>query len=376
MHANHLPPTLDYATAVALYRSTPLPPNKTPKTKDGILLTLIIILIVIAAWLFFTSLFDYRFNPTQSSKSKAPAPTPAASTTASPIIPTAPPLQTAMDQRHVETENKTDISSSVPGSKNEAPAILPEHSKPAITHRVRMPSNSSRPAIARVPQTDNAAITAAKPRLPLRTLEPTPPITPQNNSGTTSVISSATNPPINSESGVSLTSSASRRELQPAIMAYPETASEPESAPVDFASISASAPPKPILKKPAQVLLSGLVVIVNKANTNLVDPADISNIYRDRVTRWPSGARILALNLPLDSNERRQFTTSILNMSPLDAATEAANRTITNRAQNEYRTKSADVVVSYIERHENAIGYVPADAISASSKVRVVYSIP
>lgn len=367
--ANKLPPTLDYATTVAIYSPKPLPPNKTPKTKDGLLLALIIILIVIAAWLFFTSLFDYRFNPTLSSKSKSSAPTPAANSAAPPITPMVSPLQAAMEQLHVETEIKTDTSTSVPDNQNE----LPEVRKPPSAHRIRMPKNLSRPAAVRAPQTDNAAIIAANPSLPPRILEPTPSITPQNNAQTTSVLSSATN----SQGGVRLTGSAAKREPIVPIVAYPETASEPESAPVDLAALSASAaPPKPLLKKPALGVMHGIVIIVNKANTNFVAPADISNIYRDRVTRWQSGERILVLNLPLDSNERRQFTTSILNMSPLDAATEAANRTITNRAQNEYRTKTADVVVSYIERHENAIGYVPAAALSANSNVRVVYSIP
>ena len=63
-------------------------------------------------------------------------------------------------------------------------------------------------------------------------------------------------------------------------------------------------------------------------------------------------------------------------MSPLDAATESSNRAITNRVQNEYRTKNADVVVSYIERNPNAIGYVPAAAITDNDNVRVVYTIP
>lgn len=148
------------------------------------------------------------------------------------------------------------------------------------------------------------------------------------------------------------------------------------ATPRDFTSSATVAPaPEPLSKKTTRKN-GGLVVIVNKANSNPVSKSDISNIYSDRITRWPSGERILILNLPLDSRERQRFSTAILDMSPQDAAKEWSNRTITNRSQSDYRTKNAQVVVSYVERHENAIGYVPATVLNENDNVRVVYSIP
>lgn len=121
---------------------------------------------------------------------------------------------------------------------------------------------------------------------------------------------------------------------------------------------------------------SGIVVIVNKSNSKTLSKTEISNIYRDRITRWPTGERILVLNLPLDTAVRQRFSSTVLNMSPLDAATEYSNGMITNRLQNDYRTRNARVVVSYVERHENAIGYVPAESLSDTDNVRVAYTIP
>lgn len=120
----------------------------------------------------------------------------------------------------------------------------------------------------------------------------------------------------------------------------------------------------------------GLVIIVNKANAEKLSKTDIRNIYRDRITRWPSGDRILVLDLPLESVERRAFSSAILNMSARDAATETSNAIITNRMQNEHRVKNPRVIVSYVERYKNAIGYVPAEVLSADDDVRVAYSIP
>lgn len=128
-------------------------------------------------------------------------------------------------------------------------------------------------------------------------------------------------------------------------------------------------------EKPARKK-SGIVVIVNKSNSKTLSKAEISNIYRDRITRWPTGERILVLNLPLDTAVRQRFSSTVLNMSPLDAATEYSNGMITNRLQNDYRTRNARIVVSYVERHENAIGYVPAEALSETDNVRVAYTIP
>lgn len=160
----------------------------------------------------------------------------------------------------------------------------------------------------------------------------------------------------------------------------PEHSTDPEleleMAQQNFAPSAIAVTP---FEKPAKKFArksSGLVVIVNKSNSKVLSKSEISNIYRDRITRWPTGERILVLNLPLDSAERHRFSTAVLNMSPLDAATEYSNSVITNRLQNDHRTQNARVVVSYVERNENAIGYVPAEALSDSDNVRVAYSIP
>lgn len=165
-------------------------------------------------------------------------------------------------------------------------------------------------------------------------------------------------------------------ESAPATSPYPQTPVNINSVPREFASISTA--PSEFEPREANTVprKTGLAIIVNKENLKSLTRSDISNIYRDRITRWPSGERILVLNLPLDSGERHQFSTAILEMSPMDAATELSNRTITNRLQNVYRTKTAQAIVSYVERDANAIGYVPAGALTEDNRVRVVLHIP
>lgn len=162
----------------------------------------------------------------------------------------------------------------------------------------------------------------------------------------------------------------------PATSTYAETPVNMNSVPQEFTPISAVASELEPKQTNAVVQNSGIAIIVNKENKKSLTRTDIGNIYRDRITRWPSGNRILVLNLPPDSSQRHQFSTAVLEMSPTDAATELSNRTIMNRLQNVYRTKTARAIVSYVERDVNAIGYVPANALTEDDRVRVVLRIP
>ena len=381
-------PTLDEVSSAL---AAPVPPVKVSLSRRGVLTTLIVVLIAVAAWFYFTNLFTYRSGIALPQMSKAPAPPPDAKGTEPVFIPadaqTQPRQQPEIHLPVIEIENETDTSKRITDTAKEdhpedprlAGAVTNTATTAAKTRRLRPQKNTPRHAVqispAPVPPVQ-AVIAATQPGQRPRTFEPASSGMPQKNSGPTPVISDNTNPQLNDVSELPLSGGVSIRGLRTTITPYPETASDLDEPPVDFASISAIAPPpKPPIKKAARQI-SGLVVIVNKANSKRFARSDISNIYRDRITRWPSGERILVLNLPLDSGERHRFTSEILEMSPLDAATESSNRTITNRAQNEYRTKNAEVVVSYIERHENAIGYVPATAITDNNNVRVVYSIP
>ena len=360
--------------------SPPAAPVKVTTSKNGMVSALVIALIAVAAWFFFTNLFPHP-STTVSQLNNAPAPVSATQDIKPLFVPpdsqSQPPV---ISLPVVETGNDAPKppagAATEPPPENTAPTTSPTSTAPA---RLRSASNNPRRLAAqkstvRLPSVEQA-VAAIKPGLPPRTLEPE---APAENSARSTPITGSPNPRLDTSNELRDSSRASAPEPGTTIINYSGYSPDPDSPPIDFASISAVAPtpkPKPPTAKPVRQT-SGLVVIVNKANSKSFSRSDISNIYRDRITRWPSGERILVLNLPLDSTERQRFSTVILDMSPLDAATEGSNRTITNRVQNEYRTKNAQVVVSYIERHENAIGYVQAAALTENDNVRVVYSIP
>lgn len=344
------------------------------KSRSGVLSILLVALTAVTAWYFFTNLFTHRTSTIPPIPSVALAPTPSPKTPEVLFVPSetrSPPPEIklpVMDTPEVEA------SKHAADAANENPAEVAAP-PPRKSSRVRSPGNAPRSTEKKSTLRSASATPDAKPLTPSpQTSEPTPIATLENSTAATSADRS--NRRQEAEIEAPQASSPSVREARTTITRYADITTDTNSAPVDFASISAG---KPVQEPPAKKPLlrnSGLVVIVNKANSKTLARSDISNIYRDRITRWPTGERILVLNLPLDSGERRRFSTEVLEMSPLDAATESSNRAITNRVQNEYRTKNADVVVSYIERNPNAIGYVPAAAITDNDNVRVVYTIP
>ncbi len=343
-------------------------------TSSGVISSLLIVLIALSGWYFFIHLF-----PRHARAPVTATPPPVA--VVKEVTPLFVPLE-AHSQPPV-------IQLPVANTESDAEASPPDTAALSITEEntgtttVTNPRSITRKQrrlaaqqaavnvpginVARVEQTGTAIKSGPAPRA----AERAPSV--MENTATLGV----TKPRLNTGAELRSPGSVSTSEPGTTIINYSGYSPDDPSS-IDFASISAVAPtPKPSgIKPPPARPASGLVIIVNKANPKALSKADISNIYRDRITRWPSGERILALNLPLDSGERRRFSAAILDMSPLDAATEDANRAITNRVQNDYRTKNAQVVVSYIEHHENAIGYVEAAAIGENNNVRVVYSIP
>ena len=374
-----LPPTKEGDAAPDAPIPDPLI-QRPKKSKSGVLSILLVTLTAMTAWYFFTNLFAHRASTIPPMPSVALTPTPTPTPTPPPKAPDAPFMPSeshsvapeiklpVMDTPEVEASKRAaDAANEIPSEVAAPP--------PRKSSRVRSPGNASRSAEKKSTLRSVSAKPDAEPLAPPPEIgDPVPVSTLQNSNPPSSV--DTTNQRQEAEREAPQASSPSVREARTTITRYADIATDANSEPVDFASISAGKPVQELPAKKPPLRNSGLVVIVNKANSKTLARSDISNIYRDRITRWPTGERILVLNLPLDSGERRRFSTAVLEMSPLDAATESSNRAITNRVQNEYRTKNADVVVSYIERNLNAIGYVPAASITDNDNVRVVYTIP
>lgn len=150
----------------------------------------------------------------------------------------------------------------------------------------------------------------------------------------------------------------------------------PEQAVKDVADLKQS-----IISTSKQLLVSekaanknAIAVIVHIKNSEQLDKDDIRNIYTDRVA-WKNGQKVTIFDLPLESKVRETFSSSVLNMTALEAATAASNRKVTNENKNIHKTKRDRLVASFVARNENAIGYVSLESVKNNKNVRIVYTI-
>lgn len=118
-----------------------------------------------------------------------------------------------------------------------------------------------------------------------------------------------------------------------------------------------------------------VVIIVNAKNAQTLSVTDVKNIYNDNVVNWSSGARITAYDLPVKAEVRETFSQKVLGTSTRDAATEWANKKITNTAKNPPATKPESVVVNSVAKDVDAIGYVSASAAAGKEGIRVIMTL-
>ncbi len=144
-------------------------------------------------------------------------------------------------------------------------------------------------------------------------------------------------------------------------------------------------PPSEADKKPLGLLAKSaerrrnknkVAVIVHIENDQSLTATEIRAMYMDRLTQWKDGSKVMLYNLPLGDKHREKFSQRILNMSALQADAEEAVRRENNVARNPVRVKAKNIVVSYVERHPNAIAYVPLSMVRDRSKVKVVMTLP
>lgn len=118
-----------------------------------------------------------------------------------------------------------------------------------------------------------------------------------------------------------------------------------------------------------------IVVIVNAQNQQVLSSTDIKNIYNDNVINWQSGMRITVYDLPVKSAVREKFSRKILGSSARDAASEWANKKITNAGKNPPITKPESVVVDRVTKDRSAIGYVSAAAVVGKEHIRILLTL-
>ena len=123
------------------------------------------------------------------------------------------------------------------------------------------------------------------------------------------------------------------------------------------------------------VLAENVVVIVNASNKQALSADAVKGIYSDNVIQWKNGSSIKAYDLPTKQQAREIFSQKVLGISAKASAKAWANRKITNTAKNPPKTKKEKLVVSFVRKNKNAIGYVSESAIKGKKGVKVVMTL-
>ncbi len=118
----------------------------------------------------------------------------------------------------------------------------------------------------------------------------------------------------------------------------------------------------------ASVQAAGVVVIVNKANTNSVDKSIIQKIYTGKINSWPNGDPILAIDLPESSSVRASFTSSVIGKTIGNMRALWAKIIFTGSGAPLKIVGSDAEVKRIVAGNPNAIGYISASSLDGSVK--------
>lgn len=110
-------------------------------------------------------------------------------------------------------------------------------------------------------------------------------------------------------------------------------------------------------------------VIVNKgANVSQMSKTDLRPIFQTTKTAW-NGGRALPLNLPVSDSTRHGFDAAVLGLDPGRVARYWVDRKIRGGNPPPKDFPSAALILKIVSSKEEAIGYVPSDAVNSSVKV-------
>lgn len=112
----------------------------------------------------------------------------------------------------------------------------------------------------------------------------------------------------------------------------------------------------------------GLSVIINKDNSvSSVSKAELKRIYTGRMTEWGK-TKIVPVNLPLDSDEARQFLKTYVGMNAQEYREYWVAQQIKGAGTAPMIQKTADNVKAMVSQIPGAIGYMASGDVDDTVK--------
>ena len=118
-----------------------------------------------------------------------------------------------------------------------------------------------------------------------------------------------------------------------------------------------------------------LAVVVGKESPLREVTLDtLRDVYLRRQRLWPDGTRVMPVNLPADSPERRRFSQRVLGRQPSELL-DYWNRLYFDGIRPPLVLRTPEAILAYLATEPGAVGYVPADLVDVA-RYRVVLIFP
>jgi ABC-type phosphate transport system substrate-binding protein len=135
-----------------------------------------------------------------------------------------------------------------------------------------------------------------------------------------------------------------------------------------------------LLLGPALVALPAsepFLVVVNEANRTTALPAsEISKLFLKKVGQWPSGEKVLPVDLPEQSPVRETFSRAVHAKSTAAVKAYWQRMIFSGRDVPPLEKGSAAEVIAYVRDNPGAIGYVAGDTAGLGNGVKTLRVTP
>jgi ABC-type phosphate transport system substrate-binding protein len=115
-------------------------------------------------------------------------------------------------------------------------------------------------------------------------------------------------------------------------------------------------------------LAADFAIIVNKANANPIDRAQVTRMYIGELKAWPDGVPVALIDLPESDPLRAQFATEVAGKSLASLKALWAQHAFSGRALPPKVLDSDAKVKEFVAANKSAIGYVKASSVDETVK--------
>jgi len=110
-----------------------------------------------------------------------------------------------------------------------------------------------------------------------------------------------------------------------------------------------------------------VIVVHKESSVDALNSKELRRVFLGKISRWPDGSMALPVLNP-KASIHDEFSRSILRKSPAQLSTYWRKNLFSGRSMMPYMAKNTEDLFAYLERHKNAISYLPVSELDDSLK--------